>query len=46
MDLTKEDEIILAFKWIEENLGGIHVLVNNAGSVVKMGLLEGNFTKK
>lgn len=34
-DVTKEEEILSVFKWIKENLGPIHVLVNNAGVFVK-----------
>ncbi|XP_062559160.1 farnesol dehydrogenase-like [Armigeres subalbatus] len=30
-DVSKEDDIIKAFQWIEETLGGVDVLVNNAG---------------
>lgn len=32
-DVSKESDIIDAFKWIEKNLGGVSVLVNNAGIV-------------
>lgn len=31
-DITKEQDILNAFKWTIENLGPIHVLVNNAGT--------------
>lgn len=30
-DVTNEDDVVSAFKWVDENLGGVHVLVNNAG---------------
>lgn len=30
-DITKEDDIIRAFKWSEENVGPVYVLINNAG---------------
>ncbi|KAJ8971423.1 hypothetical protein NQ317_018158, partial [Molorchus minor] len=36
-DISKEEDILNAFKWIKENLGPIHVLVNNAG-VLKLGI--------
>lgn len=32
-DLTKESDILNAFKWIDENIGGIHFMINNAGIV-------------
>ncbi|XP_043483272.1 farnesol dehydrogenase-like [Leptopilina heterotoma] len=32
-DLSKEDEIINVFQWIEKNLKSIHILVNNAGII-------------
>lgn len=31
VDVTKEQEILNGFAWVTENLGPIHVLVNNAG---------------
>lgn len=30
-DISNEEEILRAFKWIKENLGPIHILINNAG---------------
>ncbi|XP_018575996.1 farnesol dehydrogenase-like [Anoplophora glabripennis] len=30
-DISKEEDIINAFKWIKENVGPVHVLINNAG---------------
>lgn len=31
VDLKKEDDLVGAFNWIDETLGGIYLLVNNAG---------------
>ncbi|KAJ3651593.1 hypothetical protein Zmor_017623 [Zophobas morio] len=41
-DLTREDEILSAFKWTEDNLGHVHVLVNNAAFISEELLVEGN----
>ncbi|KAF4523701.1 hypothetical protein B566_EDAN011565 [Ephemera danica] len=30
-DVTKEEDVIQLVRWTRENLGGVHVLVNNAG---------------
>ncbi|XP_046393902.1 farnesol dehydrogenase-like isoform X3 [Ischnura elegans] len=30
-DVRKEDDVVEAFDWVRKNLGGVHVLVNNAG---------------
>jgi len=34
LDLTKQDEVVDLFKTIEEELGGVDVLVNNAAVLV------------
>ncbi|KAJ6642490.1 Farnesol dehydrogenase [Pseudolycoriella hygida] len=39
-DITKDDDIVRAFGWIVFELGGVDVLVNNAGIVKLMPLLE------
>jgi len=30
-DVTKDSDIETAFKWVKDNLGGVNILVNNAG---------------
>lgn len=42
VDVTKEEEILVAFKWIGENLGPVAVLVNNAGIIRDTNLIDGN----
>lgn len=32
-DVRNEEDVVSAFQWIEENLGPVHILVNNAGIV-------------
>ena len=39
-DVSKESEILAAFKVIKEKFGKIHILVNNAG-LVRHGMLSG-----
>uniref|UniRef100_A0A0P4VSQ6 Putative dehydrogenase n=1 Tax=Rhodnius neglectus TaxID=72488 RepID=A0A0P4VSQ6_9HEMI len=34
-DVTKEDEMKAAFKWVEENWGPIHVIINNAAVLIQ-----------
>lgn len=40
-DVSKEDEVTAAFRWIKDNLGGVDVLINNAGIVGKSTLHDG-----
>lgn len=39
-DLTQESEIKAAFNWIENSLGGVDILINNAGIIRTMNLLD------
>ncbi|XP_018330804.1 farnesol dehydrogenase [Agrilus planipennis] len=45
VDLTKPEEIINAFKWVKENLGPVHILVNNAGIALNTTLSDGDYEK-
>ncbi|XP_074028768.1 farnesol dehydrogenase isoform X2 [Leptinotarsa decemlineata] len=40
-DITKEEDILKAFRWITENVGPIHILVNNAGLTRPTSLVDG-----
>ena len=39
--MTKEEDILKVFKWSKDNLGPVHILVNNAGRVAHTNLTEG-----
>lgn len=41
-DVTNETEIISSFKWIQDNIGPIHVLINNAGVARPTTLIDGS----
>lgn len=41
-DLRNEEDVLSAFAWVEENLGVVHVLVNNAGCGDGSTLLDGD----
>ncbi|XP_044271836.1 farnesol dehydrogenase-like [Tribolium madens] len=41
VDLTKEEDIIKGFKWVSDNLGPVHILINNAGLIQPTNLTEG-----
>ncbi|XP_017777411.1 PREDICTED: farnesol dehydrogenase-like [Nicrophorus vespilloides] len=41
VDMSVEDDILKAFKWTTENLGPVHVLVNNAGVLTNANLISG-----
>ncbi|RZC39757.1 adh short domain containing protein, partial [Asbolus verrucosus] len=43
-DIGKEEDVLKAFKWITENLGPVHVLVNSAGVSVSPGIVESAMT--
>ncbi|XP_065082199.1 farnesol dehydrogenase-like [Ochlerotatus camptorhynchus] len=45
-DISKEEDILQTFKWVEEKLGGVDVLINNAGVARQMYLLEKGNTQK
>ncbi|XP_072382677.1 farnesol dehydrogenase-like [Diabrotica undecimpunctata] len=41
-DVAKEDDILRSFRWIADNVGHIHILVNNAGLTRPTNLVEGS----
>ncbi|KAJ8913708.1 hypothetical protein NQ315_007425 [Exocentrus adspersus] len=42
VDMTQQDEILQAFRWVQENVGPVHILVNNAGLSRKTTIINGN----
>ncbi|CAG9816099.1 unnamed protein product [Phaedon cochleariae] len=44
-DLSKEEDIKNAFKWTSENVGPVHILVNNAGIRNRTSLIDGDSEK-
>lgn len=30
-DIRNEEDVVQCFKWVKDNLGPVHILVNNAG---------------
>lgn len=44
-DISNESEVLEAFTWIKENLGPIHVLINNAGLCQRSSILESTTDK-
>lgn len=43
-NVTKEQEILAAFSWIKEHLGGVDIMINNAG-VLHQSFLSGRPTE-
>ncbi|XP_012142103.1 farnesol dehydrogenase-like [Megachile rotundata] len=41
-DVSKEESVSAAFTWVQENLGSVNVLVNNAGMTKESSLIDGN----
>ncbi|XP_060523702.1 farnesol dehydrogenase-like [Cylas formicarius] len=44
-DVTSEEDIVQAFKWVKENLGPVSILVNNAGLAQATSLIDGDTAK-
>ncbi|EJY57754.1 AAEL017320-PA [Aedes aegypti] len=44
-DVSKEEDILKTFKWVEEKFGGVDVLINNAGIVRQTDLLDADNTQ-
>ncbi|KAF2902138.1 hypothetical protein ILUMI_04046 [Ignelater luminosus] len=40
-DITKEEDVLKAFEWIKENVGPVHILINNSGVVMSGYMMDG-----
>ena len=45
-DVSKEEDILVLFKYVKEKFGKIHVMVNNAGLAHQAPLLSGDVKVK
>uniref|UniRef100_A0A8D8F0E2 Farnesol dehydrogenase n=1 Tax=Culex pipiens TaxID=7175 RepID=A0A8D8F0E2_CULPI len=45
-DVSKEEEILQTFRWIEKQFGGVDVLVNNAATFIKTKLVDTDNSEK
>ncbi|KAJ8952451.1 hypothetical protein NQ314_007524, partial [Rhamnusium bicolor] len=41
-DVMKEEDVENIFQWIKENLGPVHIMINNAGVFTNTNLIEGD----
>jgi NAD(P)-dependent dehydrogenase (short-subunit alcohol dehydrogenase family) len=37
-DISNESEVLAAFKWVKDNLGGVDILINNAAAATETSL--------
>ena len=44
-DISKEEDILKAFQWTLNNLGPVHILINNAGIMSQTTLMDGDTEK-
>ncbi|XP_046673606.1 dehydrogenase/reductase SDR family member 11-like isoform X2 [Homalodisca vitripennis] len=44
-DITKEEDVQAAFRWVERNLGGVDVLVNNADISISTHVADGRMSE-
>ncbi|KAF5299187.1 hypothetical protein FQA39_LY02360 [Lamprigera yunnana] len=42
VDLTKEEDILSGFKWVAENVGPVHIMINNAAVGRLANLMDGD----
>ena len=45
VDVTQEEDILKGFKWVAENVGPVHILINNAGVLQHTNLTSGDTSK-
>lgn len=42
VDMTQEDDIVQGFKWVDEHVGPVAILINNAGVLRNTSLMDGD----
>lgn len=41
VDMTKEEDVVRGFAWTKDNVGPVHILINNVGTATPGSLLDG-----